>query len=781
MPIQNAVFPGLFGHTSGRARRTRYGSVEAITKVIASLACLGLLHGSALAQPAAEPSATLAGVVVDARTGAPLAGILVAAEGGPAEQTGEDGTFVLSGLAAGEVRLSASAVGYGLVQRRLLLEPGERLTVTIPLSEGAATYTETVSVSADRFRRGDPGVPSQHTLGAGELQNLRGVLADDALRAVQVLPGVATGDDFRSEFSVRGSDFSHLNFTVDGFATPFLMHMVRAVEERANTGSVAMVNSDVLAEVTLLNGAYVQRSGNRTGAELAFTLREGSRDRTMVRASVSGTSASGTVEGPLGGSRRGSWLVSTRKSYLDLLVDRLSDEGLSFGFADAQAKLQYDLTARHAAFVTLIAGRSRLREIPQRPDEDDPFVGDNGSAVGIGGWRLTGARVQASAGVMAAVNEFDNSEAGGVPLERGRTDQQTGRFDLAVALARGVRVESGALIERTAESLRKTRRTTGGAAAVINDYAAQATRTGGYARVQLDAGRLTLAPGVRGDRSTLTDQATWSPWMQGELALTPALRLRAGGGVYQQFPDFEEATGALAARDPRPERSVHADVSLEYRLASSMRVQLTAYDREDDRVLRRPGADTRLLGGRLVRGSLTAPYANRALGDARGAEVLLQRSGPAALSGWVSYAYGRVRYEDVVSGETYAGDLDQRHTVNAYLFYRMSHRFSASAKFRSGSNFPIPGYYVREGDRYRLSERRNLARLPPYARLDLRGNRTFSMGRRQLTVFVEVLNVLNRENVRYNPPRVNTATREVTRLFDSLVPVVPSAGLLLEF
>ena len=781
MPIQNAVFSGLFRRRSGRADQCRYGSVESITKLIAILACLDFLHGSALAQPVAGPRAAIAGVVVDARTGAPLPGILVAAEGGPAAQTGGDGTFVLAGLPPGEVRLSASAVGYGLVQRKLLLEPGTRLTITIPLGEGAAAYTETVSVSADRFRRRDAGVPSQQTLGAGDLQNLRGVLADDALRAVQVLPGVATGDDFRSEFSVRGSDFAHLNFTVDGFATPFLMHMVRAVEERANTGSVAMVNSDVLAEVTLLNGAYVQRSGNRTGAELSFIVREGSRDRTLVRASVSGTSASGTVEGPLGGSRRGSWLLAARKSYLDLIVDRLSDEGLSFGFSDAQAKLQYDLSARQAAFVTLIAGRSRLREIPQRPDEDDPFVGDNGSAIGIGGWRLTGARVQASAGIMAASNEFDNHEERGLPLEDGRTDQLTGRVDLSAALARHVRFETGALIERTAGWMRKTRRTAGGAWAVINDYAAHGTRTGAYARVQLEAGRLTLAPGVRGDRSTLTDQTTWSPWMQGELALTPALRLRAGGGVYQQFPDLEAVAGALAARDPEPERSVHADVSLEYRLPSSMRVQLSAYDREDRDMLRRPGADTRLAGGRVVRGSLTAPYANRARGYARGAEVLLQRSAPTAISGWLSYAYGRVRCEDVVSGETYACDLDQRHTVNAYLFYRISHRFSASAKFRSGSNFPIPGYYVQEDGRYRLSERRNLARLPSYARLDLRGNRTFAMGRRQLTLFVEVLNVLNRENVRYNPPRVDTATREVSRLFDSLVPVVPSAGLLLEF
>jgi hypothetical protein len=71
--------------------------------------------------------------------------------------------------------------------------------------------------------------------------------------------------------------------------------------------------------------------------------------------------------------------------------------------------------------------------------------------------------------------------------------------------------------------------------------------------------------------------------------------------------------------------------------------------------------------------------------------------------------------------------------------------------------------------------------MPSYARLDLRANRTFDWSRKRLTLFVEVLNVLNRENVRFNPPRISSATREVTRLFDSLVPVVPSAGVLFEF
>ena len=114
-------------------------------------------------------------------------------------------------------------------------------------------------MAADRFRPSEAAVARQQTLGSADIQNLRGVVADDPLRAVQVLPGVATGDDLRSEFSVRGSDFSHMNLTVDGFQTPYLLHTVRAIEDQSASGSVAMINSDILEEVTLLNGGYAQR------------------------------------------------------------------------------------------------------------------------------------------------------------------------------------------------------------------------------------------------------------------------------------------------------------------------------------------------------------------------------------------------------------------------------------------------------------------------------------------------------------------------------------------
>ena len=86
----------------------------------------------------------------------------------------QDGMFVLDGHPSRG--RPAVGVGRGLRPRSALHAPRRRreaLDLKIPLSEGAAAYTETVTVSADRFERPEP-VPSQQTLGSAELQNLAG-------------------------------------------------------------------------------------------------------------------------------------------------------------------------------------------------------------------------------------------------------------------------------------------------------------------------------------------------------------------------------------------------------------------------------------------------------------------------------------------------------------------------------------------------------------------------------------------------------------------------------
>ena len=710
----------------------------------------------------------------------PLEQVRIAVEGVDAVLTDSDGRFRIEGLTPGSHRIQASVVGYAVFRGEVTVGDGSPLVIR--LSEGTSAYSETVTVSADVFRGPADPVPSASMIGSAELLNLRGVLADDPLRAVQVLPGVATGDDLRSEFTVRGSDFRHITFTVDGFATPYLLHSVRGVEDRGPTGSVAMINSDVLEDVTLLNGGYPQYFTGHTGAEVDFRLREGSRDRRIVRVAVSGTAASAVGEGPLGG-RRGSWLISARQSYLDAIVHRLTERPVSFGFGDAQVKLAYDLSPRHRLDLTGLAGRSRFENDPEQREIDDIHVGRNASVLGVAGWRITTARAVVWQRLLAADNRFRNQNTAGLELDDGRDRQLAYRADATVVATETLGLSAGAQAERRDNSrIRRRLAANRVSLAQLDDYSGHGLMVGGFvsARWTLTPS-VTLAPGVRTDRWGLTGQTIVSPWLQSEWRASPTLRVRASAGRYQQFADFENVLGISGGAALRPERAAQFDAGIEQRLAADVRLSLTVYDREEHDMLRRPGAETRVVGTRVVRGSATARYENRLEGFARGVEVSLQRAMPGrGVSGWLSYAFARNRYRDA-AGETFWGDSDQRHTLNAYAMYRHSDRASFVLKLRVGSNFPITGYYAEQDGGYVVAGERNTARLPPYARLDLRANRTFTWTRQRLTLFAEVINVLNRDNVRFDPPGVNTATRATTTPFDSMLPIVPSVGVLIEF
>lgn len=724
------------------------------------------------------------GQVVDARTGAPLEQVLVVVEHtGKSALTDADGRFRIDGLQEGPHRLYVSVVGYSLYRREVTNGP-DAPPLTVRLSEGTTAYSETVTVRPDVFRAPPDPVPSSHVLGSAELLNLRGVLADDPLRAVQVLPGVATGDDLRSEFTVRGSDFHHLTFTVDGFATPYLLHTVRGVEDRGPTGSVAMINSDVLDDVTLMNGSYPQRYAGHTGAEVDFRLRDGSRDRRIFHVAVSGTNASAVAEGPIGRQRRGSWLISGRKSYLDLIVHRLTDRAVSFGFADAQAKVSYDISPRQRLDLTVLAGRSRFENDPGERDIDDVRVGLNASVVGVAGWRVTLPRLVLSQRVLAADNHFRNQNSSGLELDNGRDRQLAYRADAIVSARASLELAAGAEMERRDDS-RVRRRISANRLSLVqlDNYTGHGLLTGGYASARWTPfSRLTIAPGVRADRWSLTGASTSSPWFQAEWRATSALKVRAGAGVYRQFPDFDKVLGVSGGAGLQPERADHFDLGVEQRIGRTVRVSMTLYDREEHEMLRRPGAETRVLAGRVVRRSASTKYENRLEGFARGVELMVQRSITGrGVSGWLSYALGRNRYHDTVSGETYSGDFEQRHTMNAYGLYRHSERASFVAKLRIGSNFPIPGYYASRDGAYFVTDVRNTARLPVYSRLDLRANRTFNWSRRRLTLFAEIINVLNRDNVRFTPRGINVTTRTATKPFDSMLPIIPSVGILIEF
>jgi hypothetical protein len=111
----------------------------------------------------------------------------------------------------------------------------------------------------------------------------------------------------------------------------------------------------------------------------------------------------------------------------------------------------------------------------------------------------------------------------------------------------------------------------------------------------------------------------------------------------------------------------------------------------------------------------------------------------------------------------------------------VSYRTAVSAKLRIGSNFPLAGYFDGPLDALKLGAERNAVRLPTYARLDVRANRTFTFDRRRLTLFLELVNVTDRSNLGPRPGFISGKAFDAVNYTQKLLPFLPSAGVLVEF
>jgi hypothetical protein len=748
------------------------------------LLVLALLAGAPPArspQPGPPPaSGHIRGVIVNARDGRPVARVRVDVQNSPVtSQTNDQGQFAIE-VPAGTVTLSISGVGYALTRRDLTVAAGGTLDVTIPISEGTGGYTEAVQVTGELFPREAPGVPTEQSLGSADLQNLKNTLADDPMRAVQTLPGVAASDDYKSDFAVRGSDFRHLGVTLDGVPSPLLVHTVHGVTD---SGSLAMINSDILEGVTLQSGSYPEKYGDRTGAYIEFRTREGSRDGFHLRLNVSAAAASAIAEGPIGSSHRGSWLISARKSYIDWLVRRIDPTITgTFGFVDTHGKLTYDLSPRNTLQFNFVAGSSRFNERQFAFGPNSLDIGQNRAMLGTVTLRTTvSPKFLITQRVYGVSDQFRNFNPDGAEIDHGGERDVSYRVETTFTAGNGLLIETGAHLQWLDGSGRTVTYNSRGTP-FERTFTGSASRQGVYGQVRWQPLKnVTITPGARVDRWSLTDESLASPWLQGEMVLPHAFMIAAGTGIYRQAPELDQVLGPRGGPELDAERAFHRDVGIGQRLGD-YRWQFTVYARDEQDVLRLPDSEPRVVDGFYEPESFLTRWENSLRGRSRGFELFVHRRSINGLSGWLGYSYANTRYTDVETGETFVGDFDQRHTFNAYGSYRLSDRTSLSARFRYGSNTPLVGYYYREASGlYFLGSERNTTRLPIYSRLDLRADRTFQVSQGRLTLFVEVINLYNRRNLRAHSAFVDPFTLLVDGVTEKLFPIIPSIGMTVEF
>jgi hypothetical protein len=746
---------------------------------LALAVCALLLSGS-------QGTAVVRGRVVDARTHAPVADARLLltptepdgaprTEGAVTAQSDTDGRFEFVKLAPGPYTLAVTTIGYRYVRRTVFAAEPPVADLTIPLAEGAGPYVEDVTVVAAADRQ-EPG-GATGVLGPAALQDLRGVATDDPMRAVQALPGVATGDDFQAGFSVRGSAFRHTGVTIDGVPAAALLHVVRA---EANSGSISMINTDVVSRAALLVGARPSREGDWLGPTLAFDLREGSRDRSGIRVAVSGTAASLAVEGPLLRDRRGSWLVSLRKSYLDWLVRKVeADFDSTIGFWDGHAKGVLDLSDRQTVDVLVIGGDASYRD-RETASPNSLLRARSGSTLAAVRWSHRGSRALQSHRAFFLGTEFRNTGGRGQELVRGYTQEAGWRGDVTMPVANHWLLAAGGSIEHLRAGHLARRYGDGNAGNLlptdVRSGRFSARTASAWADATRSTGGVNVNVGIRATSRADIEGVSWSPWAGLDRRIGRFTWRAAAGGVVQ-LPD---PLAVFETFPRRPERAGLLDAGLSHEVTRTMTWSVNAFMRREWNVWRSEDDRIDAVTGERVFAPVF-PVSQATLDSrARGVDLIVRRQAPARFAGWVGYTWARARAADRVTGERFDADFDQRHTLNVVVSERLSYRSSIGMKLRVGSNTPLVGYFEPSPEGLRLSTRRNAVRLPTYARLDARLTRTFTLSNRRLTLFIEVMNVLGRENVGPADPSVR-ASLQVTGFAERLIPRVPSAGFAVEF
>ena len=737
---------------------------------------------------------TIRGTIVEARTQQPLAAVLVRVqETGQQAIPDAEGHFEIDGVPAGSHTLLVSVVGYGLTRRAVDVTDDETVEVTLAVSEGASTYVESVVVSAPVFREAEAGVNGQAVLGSRDLLALRGVIADDPFRAVQALPEVANGDDFSAEFAVRGLGPEHTGIAIDGVDTPLLFHTVRGVND---TGSLALINTDVLESATLLAGSYPQRANPHLGARLDFTTRDGARDRLRARTMLGVTAVTGVVEGPLGsssgttagGSRtaRGSWLVALRRSYLDWLLRQIdSDIDGAFGFTDGQATAAWDLTPSQSLRATVIAGRSTWTENDPNPGPDTLDHAHNRSVIANLQWRLAASpRLVLHQQAYLVDAAYRNTVIDGGTRQEGGDRDLTWRGSALITLDQTRSLEAGGQAQWL-HGWRTGRAFSAFALPVATDARDSWGGTGAWLNYRWAATpSISLSPGIRADWSGLTHDSAVSPYVLGEWQAAPKWRLRGGIGRQHQFATLDQKFGGseAAREDLDPERAWSADAGVAWQPGLVWQIRVDGYyRRESDRL-------------RFERIGVSAerrpdhPAWQPVLDELTRRQRIWWRDHPRTAAGQRTFRMDLVRRgAHQLAGhahraEQFVSDYDQAQTLNVYAIYLTARQISLSARYRYGSNFPLAGYYNPVSDQvWTLAEQRNQARLPAYRRLDLRADWAFTYRRSRLTLFTEIVNTTARGNYGPDAPTIRLPGGVVTGLTQSLFPFLPSAGVLIEF
>jgi hypothetical protein len=497
-------------------------------------------------------------------------------------------------------------------------------------------------------------------------------------------------------------------------------------------------------------------------------FREGNRSEFDGQLDVSMMGFGGVFEGPLPGGD-GAWMMSARRSYLDLIVDMV-DVGSTIAprYGDYQGKVTYEISPSHRfSALGIYADDHMHSDSTVAVDNAMVYFGDQDLAIGTFGinWRALWGGGVSNTSISYNTSRFDErfcEATTGEFLTHNRSSEHT----FALRSVNRFQVSGGTSIQFGFEAKQLI-------SDFDNQYAAHtdavgnptpetvlATRIdeqklGAFASISIQPlRRLTATLGLRADHFTLNSHAHISPRLSARYALSDRTSLNAATGIYYQSLPMVllvQHEGNLQSSDPR---STHFVLGVGHMLTDFTKLNLELYHKEYSNAPIDPGQPALFLVDELFYryGFYTqhGVLADNGRAQSTGVEVTLQKRLARDVYGLLSASYSRSRYQGI---EPVWRDrvVDNRLIVGVEGGYKPSNNWEFSARWIFAGGVPYtPFDLVRSAELNRAvldPGRINEERLASYHSLNVRFDRRVHFSGSNLILYLSVWNAYNRKNV----------------------------------
>ena len=247
---------------------------------------------------------------------------------------------------------------------------------------------------------------------------------------------------------------------------------------------------------------------------------------------------------------------------------------------------------------------------------------------------------------------------------------------------------------------------------------------------------LIISAGLRYDYFSLTKENNFSPRISLSYNISERTRLNFALGRYYQSPSSYDVAHDERNLSLKSSYSDHYIAGIEYMLDYDTKAGVEIYHKE--------------LSNLIVDPDSTNLLVNTGSGYAQGIEFSLQKKFTDGFVGSASYSYSISKRRDYESTSLYDFEYERPHIVNLIFGLEMGAGWQIGAKFQYASGNPYtPVIGVKEIDDifYVIDGENNSARYPDYHKLDLRIDKQFVFDNWSFSIYLDLWNVYNRENV----------------------------------